>query len=924
MSALDNDLLNDDTTASTVDEPMAAEEAVNPEDMTFSSVIHMELSVGGHEDYGTDRQSWWADGDVNRGDVTYDDLQQIYDEGSMALQQVFPTFDDYVEYMVEREAIIQSDPYYQMRSSFEQQASHKGMYLELMQRDPNTLNEVEQQVLAEYQAHIDSGQPLLTFQDENSTIGQVMGEGFQALWEQSMSEGPMAELNASYGIDPNGTWTNDDGDSFQWTGSGMVKTNKIDDHNWDKLAFGLAVGLAMGPIGASLGSALTGVAGMSSGMASAAGKAIASSMAQLIQNGEVDPTQALTAAVSGYFAENGISGTLEDLGVNVGELTEGVFGPVQEQLTNFQQLVSTGVPIVDAAVQAGGVNMLTQLVLTGEVDVASAASAALQAGGAVAVQQFINSVDFPQEQKDEFAAWLEQDDELQQAFIDGDVKDPFLNPNYTTIGDGLMQNSNGDVYNYEGERIGNMSDLDVDGDGKLNINDLEFVESTGEYKPIEDLTTPPGYTGEETAALNLRDGGTYYVDGEGNVFTADQVDYRDDGVYVVKGTDIETQMAEYSESSDIFYTRDDNGNLEIVLRGDDAGIINSNTGNELEYGDGNSDTGNVIFDDISGTPGDLGDAQYSGTIYKVDGEYDVYYDPNTNKTYLVNKSDPTEVTMVPDDQVEEVMDQVEDNATDTTGGGSITDGSGSNNGDPSDSGGATAPPTPQEIASVAAQTGMTVEQVAAAVQSGMTLEQILQAATTTPIGDVDESVDNPLTEDNTTDSTDDSTDDITDNDQTDETVDEVTDGGEVESGGGDGGAGSNPNPNANPLVNKVTGLLSGMQDAASDALGGNGGDGSDVADENTDKDGNDDNDSTDSGGNETDEPGGPGKGGGPGGPGDPGGLPGGGGGMLAAAAGGDFEPKWGELFAYTNITPQQAQALKPLYKPILKAKGMLS
>jgi hypothetical protein len=65
----------------------------------------------------------------------------------------------------------------------------------------------------------------------------------------------------------------------------------------------------------------------------------------------------------------------------------------------------------------------------------------------------------------------------------------------------------------------------------------------------------------------------------------------------------------------------------------------------------------------------------------------------------------------------------------------------------------------------------------------------------------------------------------------------------------------------------------------------------------------------------TEGPGGPGDGAGGGGNGD-------GGGMMSG--GGDYTPQWGELFAYTTLTPYQKKALAPHVDYIKKGRGMLS
>jgi hypothetical protein len=45
---------------------------------------------------------------------------------------------------------------------------------------------------------------------------------------------------------------------------------------------------------------------------------------------------------------------------------------------------------------------------------------------------------------------------------------------------------------------------------------------------------------------------------------------------------------------------------------------------------------------------------------------------------------------------------------------------------------------------------------------------------------------------------------------------------------------------------------------------------------------------------------------------------------MLGGGGGDYVPQWGELFAYTTLTPYQAKQLEPVRQYIAKARGMLS
>ena len=744
---------------------------------------------------------------------------------------------------------------------------------------------------------------------------QVMAEADRLLEEKWQTSDAYAQAAAAetalfeqYGIQKenpgvygSGVWIDDEGKyhKFESSSGNLYQTSQ--DTSFLDIAVPVGISIITGVVTGGAGQALTGAlanAGLSPALAQAASSAILNSAAQMITTGEVDITQALTSAAGAYFQEAGLSGLLGDNGVSstLGDLADTVTGKMNE----FKDLISTGSTIADAAIQAGGMSMLTSLVTQGEIDVQQALIAAAQAGGTNAIGELISSGVATDGDVDEFEEWLAQDDEMQQQFIDADVKDPFLNPNYTTIGDGLMQNADGEVFNYDGDSIGNMSDLDVDGDGVLNANDLEFVEATGEYRSIpqvvQDALDPPI---NETPALQLQDGNTYYLDADGNVYSRDQVAWRGGDVndFVVLGTDtVAGTTATYSQGSDVFYDDD----MKIVLRGEDAGIINVGTGNEFTYGEQYS--GNQIFDDVGGIPQDLGAAQYSGTVRGAPGdpgaEFDVYYNPETNTTYLVNQADPTQVNKIEDTTPEEVQQEPETDPVDSTDE-TLTgaDANAGEDGSPNEN--------PYE-------------------ENTNVSEEVVDSTE-------DATVDNPLLNNNSTNDTTDpnpSTEETSES--TEETTEETADSEVVDSNGEvvvDTGVAT-----PNYRVNQITGLLGGTIGSISGQGGDTSETGTEDGTENGDNNGEDtsvgdegdDPDGTDSTaigpGDDTTGTGDPGIGDGTGGDGNGGG--GGGGGLLAG--GGNFTPKWGELFKYTDITPAQAKKMAPMYDYIKQTKGMLS
>ena len=387
-------------------------------------------------------------------------------------------------------------------------------------------------------------------------------------------------LYDKYGIQT--TIFNDKGDELAWNGTGysLVKEYEVDK---GKLVTGFAVSLMVsgglaGPINSALGSV-----GITGSAATAATSAITSAASQLITTGEIDPMQALISAAIGYGGDK-LGAALENSkGLNT------TLGKVSEQVDKFKDLVSTGNTVADAAIKAGGVSMLTQLVTTGEIDLTQAAISAALTG----VIEFDNlraglaDAGIPE---DEYMADLLENEEFTQAAIDADIKDPFLNPNYTTVGDGLMVNAAGDVFNYAGDSMGNMSTLDINNDGQLSGIDLEEIKVTAEKVSIYDNLDP-----------TLR----HYVDSEGRIRT--DVRAGDYGKYYT------------SDGTEVFEARYDNGKLLVADETGAFNVIRNNDGSL--YGTYNAETGEWI--DSEGKK-DPSIDEYMSSKTGVVGPHDIY------------------------------------------------------------------------------------------------------------------------------------------------------------------------------------------------------------------------------------------------------------------------------------------------------------
>jgi hypothetical protein len=498
------------------------------------------------------------------------------------------------------------------------------------------------------------------------------------------------ELYASVGLDSQGSITGSDmgvkggivrfdlqdgGVTFKALGNSMAKG----------LIIGAAAAIFTGPLATALGPASAGGSGIfsSAAAAKAASAAITSSASQLAATGELDIGQALVSAAVSY------GGAQLGDAIKSSSAVGDIVSQAQSTTDAAVDFLSQGNSLAEAAIRAGGMSMLTQLVTTGEVDMTQAAIAAVISGGAEAVQQLATASGQP---VDEFMADLQEQDEFVQAAIDADIKDPFLNPNYTTVGDGVMINAAGDVFNYAGDNLGNMSTLDTNNDGQLSGIDLEEITTPDRtfVDPVRGLgwelgddviVGPDGMALPKGSVLKAtRDGGYYSYDEEGNK--------------------INVTLKPYNE---VF--GGDKGNLVWTSEGGTDGYISYENG-ELAYkkveGQWVDAQGNVVDDpqtvdeltmvaakaideplesvtyfDQSGTainykypPAGLKDnfvqGQFAGLIFGPNGEIsEVWYDPQTNTEY-VRAQGTTEITAIrtPDTPPETI--EIETTTTDTT------------------------------------------------------------------------------------------------------------------------------------------------------------------------------------------------------------------------------------------------------------------
>jgi hypothetical protein len=299
----------------------------------------------------------------------------------------------------------------------------------------------------------------------------------QSDYNQWMNEG--ADILQKWGIQD--TIYNDDGDQFKWTGSGYQKTIKVDDHaGLGDYVKGALIGVSAslltgGALGGPLASAFQG-AGMSSAAAAAASKAITTIASQAISTGDVDVKTALVSAAIGYGG-NALGNFVQNSAEIDGALGN-IVSSANDALTKLEGLVETGIPIADAAIQAGGMSMLTQLVSTGDIDLEQAGISALIAGGAEAIGQLAA------------ASGKSTDEVLEEITVDAERVG-------TKVGDNSYLLETGDVISVGSDGkpliLGKMSDIDFDGDGLLSSSDLQEITTNQNVYGNVSLA-PPGTT----------------------------------------------------------------------------------------------------------------------------------------------------------------------------------------------------------------------------------------------------------------------------------------------------------------------------------------------------------------------------------------------------------------------------------------------
>ena len=637
--------INEDSLSDLTTNPLLAGEVPGDEPDSEERTYHFTAG----QEKTTSLTGWSSRAEVQY--LTEAELKQVF-EADKTLKATFESFDNYLGYMNDRQDLIDNEGYNPEWWINED--------IPMYEETVFVLEDGSKVPASEYDPSM--GNPVSMEGDIPSATGGARNvESYNTNKKWNAQSELLKESFAKYATgttDPGGSGfqhTAKNNNIYDWNGSSWVKTKSQDKANYVgmaiKSAFSAAFAVVAGPqVGVALG--------LSGSAAAAAGAAITSAATQAITTGDVDPKQALISAALAYGGA--------ELGKAMEAATEsgGVLADVNNSVNTFVETVSGGSSIAEAAIKAGGISALTQAVVTGEVDLKQAALAALIAGGAQAFTEFKASFE-----EFDFASGEDWDTTFEE--LDAELEAEGLieitpTGEYQEVPDAIQ-----DVLDRQGKDYGGFEEPP---------QSLEYDDGVPPYDP--NLVGPP--RGDD---LVYRDSGAYF-DSEGN--QVDNVNYSlekdsyvdsltgetvtlqtDDGVY-----DTEGNLYAYQEDGQWF--RGDGSIIDDPVAVDELVNISQESGvageienlkapeglmdGSTEFVDAESGSvyeaeGNQVFEDITGTPKDLGPAQYSGTIKSMDGDYDVYYNPETNKTYLVNRSDPTQVQAITQEELQQIESQ---------------------------------------------------------------------------------------------------------------------------------------------------------------------------------------------------------------------------------------------------------------------------
>jgi len=462
---------------------------------------------------------------------------------------------------------------------------------------------------------------------------------------ESAEQAAMQGLADSYGIETNITDTN--GNQLRWNGSGysLIERYKEDDKWGRKLSFAAAGYI----LTAGLAPVLSGSLGAAGGKAAAS--AISNLASGYMQSGELDWGSALMSAVTAYGGQaltDSLSGS-------------GLLGSLGDKIETFgDELFSGGGDILTSALQAGGMSLVTQLVTDGEIDWKDAAMAAAIAGGTAALQGFLSDIG-----KEGSEAEV-----LQEIEVTAKHKG-------TLVGEDMYQLENGTVIYAPADGntsvLGNMADIDLDGDGQITGNDLQEIQANNyEYKdPIYGYYTD-NQGGGSQGVHGFKEGSTYYISQDGVVHQREDVRYIDggpNGTYLVRdanGNEFYVRDATFTDEGRFV---DDNGNY-VAVNGYYDARTNTVYDNIEDYTTANGITDNTA-NQTEWTYGDnpnwSDDPDYKGSRYGDNGSGYVTEDPiywNLETGYYTKDAQGLAVLVNPEDVPQEIKNKVNNESAD--------------------------------------------------------------------------------------------------------------------------------------------------------------------------------------------------------------------------------------------------------------------
>ena len=214
--------------------------------------------------------------------VTEAELKDYFEgDNAGVLRKQFGSFDNYLNYMTEREALIQSGEY-----------------------DPGSWGNVTSTTSVQNAPGIDPAditglsrnEFIAKYGLDPSEVQTTQIDTNAARWKgwREWSESPAVKaLNDKYGI--SSKITTDEGDEYHFNGTSLVKTKKMPTRD-TKIVAGIAVGALLG-YGFNLGAGQL-LSGLGSTTASVAGGMASSAVSQVITTGKIDPTSLFTAGVT--------------------------------------------------------------------------------------------------------------------------------------------------------------------------------------------------------------------------------------------------------------------------------------------------------------------------------------------------------------------------------------------------------------------------------------------------------------------------------------------------------------------------------------------------------------------------------------------------------------------------------------------------